>query len=336
MADEDESRKPAGSAEIGFKASSTSLSAQARVDADFIDGTAGWIHTALRWVWPRRSFDAALIAADAKAETSIKAARAAEQVARIETRTEIVRAQGASLIDRIRSDSLTSREQVVLERILDEGIEKMERRDFVVQEANQLLITSGAEQPKETPDPDLLNRILNDSAEVSSDQARRLYARLLAGECVKPGSISKRLLNVIRLLSKSEAAAFQALANLVLESKAGGFLFVPGVALHFPKMPESRLVDELSALGLLETYTIGEGNEKQTLEAQYHGLEGRFAHHLSQNGWLMRPMTMWILMGTGRELFDVLEKNVVDGYINFLKSPPFDVDHPFIFQAQER
>jgi hypothetical protein len=74
------------------------------------------------------------------------------------------------------------------------------------------------EVSEEEVSEDWTTRFFNYAQDVSDDEMQELWARILAGEVVRPGSFSLRTLELIRNLSKKEAETFTRIANLTISS----------------------------------------------------------------------------------------------------------------------
>lgn len=70
--------------------------------------------------------------------------------------------------------------------------------------------------PDDEIEEDWVTRFFGIIEEVSSDEARQLWGKVLAGEIRKPGSFSLRTLEVLRGLSQQEAALFQTFCQHVV------------------------------------------------------------------------------------------------------------------------
>jgi hypothetical protein len=66
-------------------------------------------------------------------------------------------------------------------------------------------------------DEDWTARFFGYSQDVSSDEMKKLWGQILAGEVRRPGSFSMRCLDVVRNLAKYEAQLFEKLAPFVID-----------------------------------------------------------------------------------------------------------------------
>jgi hypothetical protein len=70
--------------------------------------------------------------------------------------------------------------------------------------------------PEATPSQSFINRAEGIASEVSEDEIRQLFARLVAGEIIRPGLISLRTLETVRSLDARTARAFDAFCRFVI------------------------------------------------------------------------------------------------------------------------
>lgn len=120
-------------------------------------------------------------------------------------------------------------------------------------------IENEKEVAEEQVNEDWTTRFFNYAQDISDDQMQELWARILAGEVIRPGSFSVRTLELIRNLSKIEADTFNRLANLTIVSfnrpcifkgKDGDLDLLAKYGCNF----EDRLL--LSEVGLLQPDTL--------------------------------------------------------------------------------
>lgn len=72
--------------------------------------------------------------------------------------------------------------------------------------------------PDERPDEDWINRFFRYAEDVSSEQMRVLWGRILAGEVGRPGSFSLKTLDFVRSLTKQDANLLELFAKVALEA----------------------------------------------------------------------------------------------------------------------
>ncbi len=76
-------------------------------------------------------------------------------------------------------------------------------------------------------DPDWMTRFVDYAKDVSDDEMRLIWSRILSGELSKPNSISVMTLETLRNMSKRDAETFHKLANFTVVDDEGGDPFIP-------------------------------------------------------------------------------------------------------------
>ena len=74
----------------------------------------------------------------------------------------------------------------------------------------------GKEVPNDDPDPDWTARFFDCVQDVSSEEMRSIWARILSGEVESPGRTSLRTLDTLRNLTKEEAELFRNICDFVI------------------------------------------------------------------------------------------------------------------------
>jgi hypothetical protein len=91
--------------------------------------------------------------------------------------------------------------------------ERVRRREAARQENLEAITAQAAKELPESVsdkpvDPDWVAQFLNHSQDVSNDQMRTVWARILAGEVANPGSFSLQALALVRIMGKGDAELF--------------------------------------------------------------------------------------------------------------------------------
>lgn len=127
--------------------------------------------------------------------------RRREKIAEVEQRIEIMQIDtNIEVANRIR------------QRLITREIRRQENIDETVREAADFLPASVSETK---PDPDWTTAFFNIAQDISSEDMRTLWAKILAGEVTKPGTYSRRTLEILKNLSSSEAKNFQRLHSFI-------------------------------------------------------------------------------------------------------------------------
>jgi uncharacterized repeat protein (TIGR03899 family) len=189
------------------------------------------------------------------------------------------------------------------QRLFTQEVRRQRNIEAIVDEAVDALPPSVSNDPL---DPDWLSRFFQECQDVSDDDLRQLWARLLAGEIEEPGSCSRKTLNVLQQMSKRDAERFKLVCSLCWISPEDHFL---------PHSQDSRAytvnyglsyedVLELESLGLMHA----QGNISCTISTEWtlrfqesdylcimHGVPGRV------------DVPSWPLTQSGKELFRVMK-----------------------------
>lgn len=103
-------------------------------------------------------------------------------------------------------------------RLAFQELKKQENIEAVILQAYYEL--EGETEVSNTPiDPDWLLRFFNSVENVSTEEMRRLWAKILVGETKSPGTVSIRTMSMVQNISKEEALLFQRVLPLVLRAR---------------------------------------------------------------------------------------------------------------------
>jgi hypothetical protein len=112
----------------------------------------------------------------------------------------------------------------------------------VVAKTHALLKDVEPENVSDDPvDPDWINQYFGHIPRVSNDQMQGIWAKLLAGEIVRPGSFSLRTLEIVKKLSGSEARIFQDLCARRCYHRDSHHIFTSGGTRPWPKIDRPTL-----------------------------------------------------------------------------------------------
>ena len=102
----------------------------------------------------------------------------------------------------------------IIQRIEFQERKRMANIRSVVEDAADEL--GDKEVADHEPDPDWTARFINDVQDVSSEDLRKIWAKVLAGEVESPGRTSLRTLDTLRNMTKRDAEMFRDVCNFVL------------------------------------------------------------------------------------------------------------------------
>lgn len=158
--------------------------------------------------------------------------------------------------------------QPIVSRMVSQELRKKENIDEVVKVAYEDL-SKTTSVPKEKADTDWLTRFFNIVENVSDEELRNTWGKILSQEIQSPGSYSLRTLNTISNLSKKEAELFSKLGDYIFDSSRNCFLLrnendVFGVDISYSdilQLMECGLIKESHDLNL--SYTSDKDNNKK-------------------------------------------------------------------------
>lgn len=126
--------------------------------------------------------------------------------------------------------------QRAAQRLIHREVRRQENIEAVVDSAMNQLPDSVAPEPV---DDDWLAGFFDHCQDVSGEQLQQLWGKLLAGEVASPGSFSLRTLNLVKVLTASDAKRFTTLCRFVWQGPA------------HPLLPRTDKTDEfLESAGL--------------------------------------------------------------------------------------
>ena len=199
-------------------------------------------------------------------------------------------------------------------RVYERERDRQENIEAVFVEAAKALPTNGEQPNAEAVGKDWKARFVGDCQDVSDQDMRVLYGRILAGEVMRPGSFSLLALSVVRVLSKRDAELFTRLCSCVwlikydgpqiILPRVGGPIRVGSPTPQFgPTYPE---LVQLDSLGLIrqeshDLHLTFHPTQEDECQAEYYG--SRFGR-TAGNGFSITTGPV-ILTSAGQELYYV-------------------------------
>lgn len=116
-------------------------------------------------------------------------------------------------------------------RVQDQERKRQRNLEQIVYEAVLLLPEVVSEDPV---DADFVARFFTEAQDVSSPTMQRLWAKILSGEVVRPGSCGTRTLDVLRNISIDEAQQFESLRRHVCYIDNPRHIFLPATVVTTP------------------------------------------------------------------------------------------------------
>ena len=185
-------------------------------------------------------------------------------------------------LERIKSvdESVYHATNRVIDRLFNSEVEKQVVREHIasllMEELSNIEIDNSSDkEDNEEISNDWLNLFWTCVENKTDVDLQRIFAKILAGECVKPGCFSARLLHILSVMNKKDAIAFQAVCALAIHDESGIYLIEPveeyqnflHESLKDQLKYDQYVVEDLESLGLLARSSI------LTFYAEDHGQE---------------------------------------------------------------
>lgn len=230
-------------------------------------------------------------------------------------------AKALALSDSRIVDAETSKR--IQERIIAKEVRRQENIDSVVEKTASLL--AGSDVSDKPVDEDWSIRFFDIVQDISREEMKTLWARILSKEIERPSTFSLRTLELLRNISYDEASLFMKICDFVL-GKGECFLFNEDGVLEkygFRYLDIARLTE----IGLLQSgsFVIKSFESNPTEETRTAVIYGK-------NGFLLTipaatkkiDVPIILLSQPGCEIFDLVEaktnKEYIDDFASFIKN----------------
>src|SRR5947209_3463389 len=171
---------------------------------------------------------------------------------------QIVRvAKAEAQADRVRADGqieISNLQRRAFHRFLEEEGKKQKNIEDITQKALPLLNENS--KPNEVED-DWITHYFDRCRLISDDEMQSLWSRVLAGEANKPGTYSKRTVNFLSGLDKSDAELFTKLCDFVwqIEKEPNLVIFDLRNKIYTDHGINFDVLTHLEAIGLIQLFT---------------------------------------------------------------------------------
>lgn len=170
----------------------------------------------------------------------------------------------------------------------------------------------------ETVDNDWIEEFLDRTENVSKEDLKYIFAKILAEECEHNGSISKRLLSILAIMNSNYANYFKKICKYLIVSKdtQGNveLLLIVGNINDLSKAPVHLAyneIEELSNIGLLNIVQNGEYISDPPIDEFTYGDFRYKINKIPQEGCFIGQLS---LTDIGRELANILVRECEAGY----------------------
>jgi hypothetical protein len=173
----------------------------------------------------------------------------------------------------------TELEKRTLQRLIAEETKKQENLESIIDEAMQRLNESA--KPEEIEN-DWLTHLTDLAKKVSDKEMQILWAKILAGEANAHGSFSKRTLNLLSAMDRSDAELFGQLCRYYVKSL--GFVLIYNIrdsVYNKNGINYSNLI-HLESIGLINFNVIGQ-NTTSPMKSKFRIIYGNTTFYLDRS-----------------------------------------------------
>lgn len=202
-----------------------------------------------------------------------------------------------------------------VKRLFGQELKKQENLDAIVQMSLNI-ISNNENVSNNKVESDWATRFVNYAEQVSGEEMRAAWAKVLSQEVSKPGSFSLRTLDILRNMSKEEAETFMKLSQFVLRNRNESFLPNIRGAQDFLERFDVTYDDllKMEEVGLINAASdlVGTLESNDNIVALVHAdvaLVFTF-----ENVKPIVSIGMFVLTKAGRELLRIIETQRNDDY----------------------
>jgi hypothetical protein len=232
-----------------------------------------------------------------------RVAKAEAEVAILKAQTEI---------------KITDLHRRAMHRFIEEEADRQENMESITGKAIPLLTD---ESDAETIEDDWVTNFFDKSRIVSDNEMQELWARVLAGEANAPGTYSKRAVNFLGDLDKSDTISFAKLCGFALTmGNIVPLIFDPEDDIYNANGIDFETLSHLDSIGLLQ-FNAWAGFKRTSLPARsvvhYFGqpLQIEFSNTHNDNQLELGKV---LLTKVGQELAAICGSTSVDGFLEYI------------------
>ena len=230
------------------------------------------------------------------------------RVAKAEAEAEIIRTEA-----HIECEELQRR---ALARFIAEEAKKQDNIESIAKKAIPLL--SDSSTPEKMED-DWITNFFDKCRIISDDQVQVLWSKVLAGEANFPGSFSKRTVNSLASLDKTDAQLFTSLCGFTFE--IGNFVpvvFDYKASIYVEKGINFGTLSHLDDIGLISFESIGftKYNLPEAVVITYYGAPLYIKFKKPADNELKIGCS--ILTKTGHQLARICGAEPIDGFVDYV------------------
>lgn len=233
-----------------------------------------------------------------------------ERVAKAEAKANLIKAQSEIQI--------TDLHLRAMHRFVEEEAQRQDNMERITEKALPQLESSS--DPSQIED-DWVTNFFDKSRIVSDDEMQEIWAKVLAGEANAPGTFSKRTVNFLGDLDKSDAELFQSLCSFGwIVGAFTPLIFDSQAEIYNNKGINFSTLTHLDSIGLIQFQSLSGFTRT--------GLPKKFAVLYFGQPLLLEmpndekntlPIGKILLTQLGQELVSVCKAPGVDGFIDYVK-----------------
>ncbi len=205
-----------------------------------------------------------------------------------------------------------------MHRFVEEEAKRQSNMENIISKALPQLDDTG--DPSQMDD-DWITNFFDKCRIVSDDEMQNLWSRVLSGEANVPGTYSKRTVNFLSDLDKSEAKLFSDLCGFgwMIENVVKPLVFDYQADIYNNKEINFDSLSHLDSIGLIKFNNLGFATEcrSQKISVSYYDqvLELSFAKETDNNLNIGKVL----LTKIGQELAPICGGEPVDGFMDYVK-----------------
>jgi hypothetical protein len=206
--------------------------------------------------------------------------------AKADVRAALTRAKGVDKLTKTYQMTKEEAEALVLRSDQREQLQQIRYHQNIEAIVLGALLVHTESVNDQPVDEDWISEFLEQCKNVSSDQMRSVWSKILAAEVAHPGSFTKRTLSFVRQLSQSEASLFTNFCSFVWQDSDSMFVIL-GADGEIPEDLGYEDLVELEALGLIK-YDPN-GGLYRTDQITYFGQSYKVETRYGSDGMLELP-----------------------------------------------
>ena len=235
------------------------------------------------------------------------------RMAKAKAEAELIRAKSRAESGTVELNSLLQRAEF---RLAVEQILEQSNLESIITKALSRLNEDAAPQDM---DNDWVKNHLDKCRHVSDDEMQDWWAKILAGEANKPGSYSKKTVNVLADLEQTEAHMFAALCNFVwtISNEPIPLVYDVNHTIYTDAGVTNRMCAYLKELGLVnyEPPIFNFGQVGQGVTANYHRHEVNITDTTNTRGLITGEVSFTF---TGMQLIGLCNAEPVEGFFEYV------------------